>query len=157
MSSTTRSFDEPAALSGDYGASERRSAGYANVGAESSSSVGSSILGSTGGGDQPVAGEEAVEERKVEIKIDMAGEWDGINIAPLLAVAGMQDVESIKLVVCKMNERACHRTEHPRRVISWAVFAMTLDSRCSPSAQSAILKDLFSGVYRLPWFQRFMY
>lgn len=42
--------------------------------------MGSSVLGSTGEGNQSVVSEEVVEEGEAEIKVDATGEW--ANVAP---------------------------------------------------------------------------
>ncbi|XP_052729120.1 uncharacterized protein LOC128195464 [Vigna angularis] len=87
MSSVTWSFDESVGEEGR---------GYADDAAELFSSVGSSILGSVEGGDQPLTWEvagntsaevvgssnETEEEGEVEIEIDAIGEWDGVTTAP---------------------------------------------------------------------------
>ncbi|KOM37786.1 hypothetical protein LR48_Vigan03g116800 [Vigna angularis] len=95
MSSVTWSFDESVGEEGR---------GYADDAAELFSSVGSSILGSVEGGDQPLTWEvagntsaevvgssnETEEEGEVEIEIDAIGEWDGVTTAPPPTVPSKQ-------------------------------------------------------------------
>lgn len=113
--------------------------GYTDAAVKSSSSVGSSVLGSAGEENQQ---EVVVEEEEVGIEVDATRE--GTDIAPppvvtrygwaphkvglyapfyitsasleylvsrMSILASTGDAESMKLVVCRMNKQACHGQE----------------------------------------------